>query len=98
MSRRAGGGDGRDRHGHRGRERPRVVARARRRGERVERDCLRYELELTLADETTGPDRAATTHATGVEWVSEGLGLVRSVMDDGSHLGPRLTLTALRDP
>jgi hypothetical protein len=62
------------------------------------RDCLRYEFDLTISDESTGPAPAATTHATGVEWVSEGIGLVRSVLDDGSGLGPRLTLTEMRDP
>ena len=62
------------------------------------RDCLRYEVEVTLSDESPQPDRAATTHARGVEWVTEGIGLVRSELDDGSHLGPRLTLTAMRDP
>ena len=62
------------------------------------RDCLRYEVDVTLSDESPLPDRVATTHARGVEWVTEGIGLVRSELDDGSHLGPRITLTALRDP
>lgn len=62
------------------------------------RDCLRYEFALTISDETTGPTAGAITHANGVEWISEGLGLVRGELDDGSGLGPRITLTEMRDP
>jgi len=62
------------------------------------RECLRYELDLTLSDESSSPERAPPTHAHGSEWIAEGLGLVRSTIDDGSGFGPQLRLIATSDP